>query len=239
MGGEYFGKYGGIVKDNSDGHNLGHLQVSVPALFPPNELVEARPALPYGLFFVPEKEQRVWVEFEGGDPGLPLWTGVQSIPGSWPDEAKADPPQKRVLKTASGHLVVFDDKSGEEGIQIKDGVHGHAVTVDKDGIDVKHGGAGHEITMTSDGITVKHGSTNDDLKLDSSGLTLETATGAKVSVTSSGITIDAGTTSVQVNGKRIALGAGSLPVVRLTDSGVGNLGAPVVMTVTSNPQTFA
>ena len=246
MGSEYFGKYSGIVKDNSDDQNLGQLQVSVPALFPPDDLVAARPALPYGLFFVPEKDQRVWVEFEGGDPGLPIWTGMQSIPGAWPDEAKADPPQKRVIKTASGHLMVFDDKSGEAGIQITDGVNGHIVTLNKDGIDVTLGGAAaHEIKMTSDGIDVKH-ATAGDLKLDSSGLTLATAAGAKINVAPSGITIDAGAGSVQVSASsvkvsaaNIALGPGALPVIRVGDFGVGNLGAPVAMTVTTNAITFA
>ena len=264
MGSEYFGKYSGIVKDNSDDQNLGQLQVSVPALFPPDDLVAARPALPYGLFFVPEKDQRVWVEFEGGDPGLPIWTGVQSIPDTWPDEAKADPPQKRVIKTASGHVLAFDDKSGEagiqitdgvnghivtlnkDGIQVTDGVNGHTVTLNKDGIDVTLGGAAaHEIKMTSDGIDVKH-ATAGDLKLDSSGLTLATAAGAKINVAPSGITIDAGAGSVQVSASsvkvsaaNIALGPGALPVIRVGDFGVGNLGAPVAMTVTTNAITFA
>ncbi|XXY13201.1 phage baseplate assembly protein V [Sorangium sp. So ce216] len=137
MPARYFGKYTGIVRDNRDDQLLGHLQVVVPAIFPEEEIVIARPALPYGFFFVPEKDAKVWIEFEGGDPGLPIWTGIQYVQGEWAPEAEADPPEKRVVKTASGHLVVFNDTGGEESIEIKDGKSGHTITLDKEGIKVR------------------------------------------------------------------------------------------------------
>ena len=115
---KYFGKYTGIVRDNRDAEPLGRVLVSVPAIFPPQELVQARAALPYGVFFVPEPDQKVWVEFEGGDSGLPIWTGIQYVPGEWPEEASADPPQRRVIKTASGQLVILHDHADERGIEI-------------------------------------------------------------------------------------------------------------------------
>jgi hypothetical protein len=120
---KYFGKYTGIVEDNRDPQGLGQLQVSVPTIFPPDELMTARPALPYGFYFVPERGAKVWVEFEGGDSGLPLWTGLQYVPGEWPSEAQADPPQKRLIKTASGHTVLLNDTGGEEVIEIKSNTH--------------------------------------------------------------------------------------------------------------------
>ena len=58
MASGYFGKYTGIVKDNNDDEKRGHLQISVPALFPPDDLVLARAALPFGYYFVPENEGR-------------------------------------------------------------------------------------------------------------------------------------------------------------------------------------
>ncbi|HJQ24881.1 MAG TPA: phage baseplate assembly protein V [Blastocatellia bacterium] len=120
---KYFGKYSGIVTDNLDALILGQLKVQVPAIFGPDEQVVARPALPYGVFFVPEIATKVWVEFEGGDPGLPIWTGVQSVPGEWAAEAQANPPKKRVIKTAAGHLIILDDTNGQEGIEIKSNTH--------------------------------------------------------------------------------------------------------------------
>jgi hypothetical protein len=115
---KYFGKYTGIVKDNRDEQNLGQLQVSVPAIFPEDALVTARPALPYGVFFVPEPGEKVWVEFEGGDCALAVWSGVQSVPGAWATEAAETPPKLRVIKTAKGHLIILNDKAGEERIEI-------------------------------------------------------------------------------------------------------------------------
>ncbi|HEY8947050.1 MAG TPA: phage baseplate assembly protein V [Polyangiaceae bacterium] len=118
MAEQYFAKYTGIVRENRDAEGLGQLGVSVPAIFPPQEVVRARAALPYGVFFVPEVGAKVWVEFEGGEPGLPLWTGLHYVPGEWPAEARADPPTRRLIKSATGHFVLFNDRSGEERLEI-------------------------------------------------------------------------------------------------------------------------
>lgn len=232
MPGPYYGKYTGIVKDNRDDNNLGQVKVCVPAIFPEDELMVARPALPYGYFFVPEDGAKVWVEFEGGEPGLPLWTGVQYVSGEWPDEAKASPPQLRVIKTAVGHLIIFDDKSGQESIQIKDGANGHTITLDQNGIQIKDGANSREVVLNAQGIEVKDGANQNDLKMSSSGITISRATVAKVELATGMITITAGPGLVK-------LGAGALPVIRVGDMGVGNLGAPVPITVTTNTQVMA
>lgn len=120
MADQYFGKYTGIVKDNRDGETLGQIQVSVPAIFPAEELMSARAALPYGFFFVPEVETKVWIEFEGGDPGLPIWSGVQYVPGEILPEARVNPPQKRVIKTPGGNLIILNDKSDVANLDPQD-----------------------------------------------------------------------------------------------------------------------
>lgn len=217
--GAHFGKYSGIVKDNRDDQKLGQLQLSVPSLFPPDELVTARAALPYGFFFVPENDAKVWVEFEGGDPGLPIWTGIQYVAGEWAAEAEANPPQRRVIKTASGHLVQFYDKSGEEKIEIKDGVNGHVITLDSTGIHITDGKNQHELVLDGQGVQVKDGKNMNTVTLSSSGIKAENAMGAKVSLSGP---------SVEVNGPMVKLGpSAAMPVLRIGDSGVGNLGAPV------------
>ncbi|MEU6232937.1 phage baseplate assembly protein V [Kitasatospora sp. NPDC047058] len=218
---QYFGKYTGIVKDNRDEAGLGQVKVSVPAIFPPGELMPARPALPYGYYFVPEVGTKVWVEFEGGDPGLPLWTGVQFVAGEWPQEVRADPPRSRAVRSAAGHLLLLDDTSGEEKVRITDGAHRHVLTLDADGITVEDGLHGHRITIGAEGIRA------------------ELATGAGIEMTAGSTTVDGGTGVVEVKGSLVRLGPGSSPVIRLGDSGIGNLGAPVVMTVTTNTQVMA
>jgi hypothetical protein len=242
--GQYFGKYSGIVKDNRDAEKLGKVKVSVPAIFPPDELMDARPALPFGWFYVPENDTPVWVEFEGGDATLPLWTGVQAVSGKYAAELDLDPPQKRALKTPAGHLILFDDKSGEESIKIVEAVHEHEIVLDKDG------------------ITVTDGKNKHSLKFDSSGVQATTQSGAKLELTSSGVTVDAGSSSLTLKGSSITLdasasvevkgatvnlnsslvklgSAAAMPVIRIGDSGVGNLGAPVPIIGPGSTQVLA
>lgn len=217
----YFGKYTGIVKDNRDAQKLGQITVSVPAIFPPEELMMARAALPYGVFFVPENETKVWVEFDGGDTGLPIWSGAQYVAGEWPAEAAADPPTKRVVKTKAGHLLIFDDTAGSETVEIRDGANGHVITLDASGIAIKDGVNQHQLT------------------LDGTGVTIQAVSGAKLQLTNAGVTLDAGPLPVSVTGALVRLGPGALPVIRVGDMGIGNLGAPVPITVTTNTQVLA
>ena len=233
---QYFGVYSGVVKDNSDPDKLGCLQVSVPSIFPEDEVMPARPALPYGVFFVPEVDALVWIMFEGGRPGLPLWIGVQNVSATAMAEADADPPEKRVIKTASGHVVLLNDVSGSEGIEIKDGVNGHAVTFDQKGVKIVDGANGHELEMSSSGATLK--ASGHEVVLGSSGVTVKTQTGAKVELTTSGVTVQSPGT-VEVKGSLIKLADGVLPVARVGDQGIGNLGAPVVILPPGNPKVLA
>jgi hypothetical protein len=216
VAGQHFGKYRGEVVDNRDDQHLGRLQVAVPALYPDGEALPALPALPYGVFFVPEVGAKVLVECVDGDPGDLVWTGVLPVPGSWPEEGKADPPQLRVIKTATGQLLILNDKRGEEGIEIRDAKHQHVVKLDKDGVKVTTDGAkGHQLTMTASGVTIK-------------------SSGA-LNLSGSSITVDAGGTgTVEVKGREVLLGDGQFPVFRMNDQGVGNLGAPVPLTISTN-----
>lgn len=212
MPAKYYGKYSGIVRDNVDIEKLGKITVSVPAIFPEQEEMIARPALPYGFFFVPEVGATVWVEFEGGDTTKPLWTGLQYLQGEWAREAASSPPEKRAIQTAKGHLVMFNDRSGEEAIEITHGQLLHTVKLDRDGVSIKDGRGGHELTFDASTITVRHG-----------------ATGARIEIGFGGITVDAGGGVINLSS------LAALPVLRVTDQGIGNLGAPVVMTGPGNP----
>ena len=213
MAQEYFGKYTGIVESNSHDAKLGWIDVKVPTIFGNEEVVTARPALPFGYLFAPDKEQKVWIEFEGGSTELPLWTGVQYLQDGVPDAYDLDPPEKRVLHSPSGHVMIFNDKSGSEAIEIHDGPNGHNVVLNKDGITVSDGAHGNEVVLSSSGVLMKNSS------------------GAKIELASSGITVDAGAGNITIKGLMIELkGTSSLgmPVLQAQlDTGIGNLGAPV------------
>ena len=151
MAGQYFGKYTGIVKDNSDPDKLGRLKVVVPAIFPEDEQMDATPALPYGWFWVPEVDTKVWVEFEGGDPGYPLWTGVQVIAGEWPTDAQADPPAIRAIASPTGHLLLIDDDKGS--VELRLGGASTSILLDANGIVIKDDN-GAKVAFESSGITI-------------------------------------------------------------------------------------
>jgi hypothetical protein len=161
------------------------------------------------------------------------------VSGEWATEAAVDPPTIRAIKTPSGHVLLFDDTSGQEAIQLTDGVNGHVIKLDQSGVTVTDGVSSHELSFASGGITVKEGGGN-SVELTSSSVTVKTSSGAKVEVSSTGVSVDAGPGTVEVKGSMIKLSSSAaLPVLRVTDQGIGNLGAPVVMTGPGNLQVLA
>jgi hypothetical protein len=76
----YYGKYRGTVVNNVDPLQLGRIQALVPDVQGITPTTWAMPCLPTagkgsGIFYVPEVGSGVWIEFEGGDPNYPIWTG--------------------------------------------------------------------------------------------------------------------------------------------------------------------
>src|SRR5438874_13671783 len=113
--GHYYGKYRGIVTDNSDPDDLGRVKAKVPRLLNDEETGWALPAFIYGgiseqgFFAVPDINAGVWIEFEGGDLSYPIWTGTWYSSGTIPESAK---PAQKVLKTQSGHKLILHDDAG-------------------------------------------------------------------------------------------------------------------------------
>ena len=76
-----------------------------------------------GAFFVPIIGSGVWVEFEGGNPDYPIWTG-----GFWADNqlprseagATATAPLK-VIRSQKGLMVTLDDASQTLTLSDRDG----------------------------------------------------------------------------------------------------------------------
>lgn len=104
----YFGKYRGTVVDNADPTERARLKVRVPSVLGEAE-VWARPCVSYvgdnvGLRLLPEPDTGVWVEFEGGDPTHPLWSGVFCADNPLRGGAAGE-----VLRGASIAVVLDDD----------------------------------------------------------------------------------------------------------------------------------
>ncbi|MBB6033497.1 hypothetical protein HNR73_001347 [Phytomonospora endophytica] len=85
------------------------------------------------------------------------------------------------------------------------------------------------IEMSSSVIDIKHG-------VGMAKVTLE-ASAVKAAVGAS--TLEIGAAMAKVDGPVVMLGAGAMPVLHLGDMGVGNLGAPVPITITTQTKVLA
>jgi hypothetical protein len=111
----FYGKYRGKVTTNVDPLQLGRLQVSVPAVLGDGRLSWAMPCVPYagpgvGFFTLPPVGANIWVEFEGGDPDYPIWSGCFWGQGEIP--ARPAVPDVKVLKTDGIMLRLWDLPGG-------------------------------------------------------------------------------------------------------------------------------
>jgi hypothetical protein len=108
---QFFGKYRGKVENNIDPMQLGRVQISVPAVLGEGKMSWAMPCVPFagsgvGFFAIPPVGANVWVEFEGGDPNYPIWSGCFWGVGEVP--ALPALPQMKVIKTDCITLTLSD-----------------------------------------------------------------------------------------------------------------------------------
>src|SRR5208337_3789347 len=77
---KHYGKYRGTVINNVDPEQRGRIQAIVPTVSGLLPTSWALPCVPVagqqsGIFIVPQIGASVWIEFEQGNPDLPIWTG--------------------------------------------------------------------------------------------------------------------------------------------------------------------
>jgi len=154
--GRFYGKYEGVVSANTDPKGLGRLRAYVPAVLGPD--VQSGWALPCAMFgggkdrgfiAVPEVGDTVWIEFAGGDPSRPIWSGAfwgaprsTSADGDLGTEVGSEVPAstgstrggpgRLVMRTKSGHRLYADDSSGI--VAIIAGTDGAEVRIDAKGV---------------------------------------------------------------------------------------------------------
>jgi Type VI secretion system/phage-baseplate injector OB domain len=140
----FYGKYRGIVSDIDDPEGLGRLRAQVPAVYGEQLSPWALPCAPYagpgvGLFAVPPAGAAVWVEFEGGDTSLPIWSGGWWASTDVPkDEAgtQVNTPQK-ILRSDSGLLLALDDDAHSATLSDGNGANLMKISVDSGEIRVQ------------------------------------------------------------------------------------------------------
>jgi len=194
----YYGKYRGFVVNNQDSEKRGRLQLSVPEVLGDAVTGWALPCLPFGgladqgLFMIPEIDAAVWVEFEAGDINRPIWTGVYWRQSSdVPAEAQKDEPTTRMLKTPSGHILRFDDASGEEKFVLHHPADAE-LTIDHQGTVILRDGGGGTVTMDADaGKLVLEDQHRNSITMDANGIKIQDKNGNLIQLKAGEITIKA------------------------------------------------
>lgn len=151
-----FGKYRGKVTANTDPMLMGRIQVTAAAALG-TACVWALPCAPFagasvGFFAIPPVGANVWVEFEGGNPDFPIWSGCFWGIGEWP--ASMALPQMLVVKTQTATLTL-NDLPGIGGITIQT-ADGKKIAISATGIEINDG-MGGSISMKGPKVTVNNG----------------------------------------------------------------------------------
>ena len=163
-GKRYYGIYRGTVVLNIDPMQMGRISVIVPDVGSVTPSTWAMPSVPIagkqsGVFVMPQIGSGVWVQFEGGDPDYPVWTG-----GWWgnaaevPALALAGPPgdPNIVLQTTLQNSLVISDLPGPTGGIMLKSTTGATIIVNDTGIYIQNG-KGASIIMTGPTVTINEG----------------------------------------------------------------------------------
>jgi uncharacterized protein involved in type VI secretion and phage assembly len=148
----FFGKYRGVV-DQVDAATM-RIKAKVPAVLGDQVSGWARACTPYagngyGFAFLPDAGVGVWIEFEGGDASLPIWSGCYWHDGEAPSDATAT---VMALVTSAGQKLLFDVDQGS--ITIED-QNGNTITLDDSGVTLSRGG--QSVAIADGSVSVNDG----------------------------------------------------------------------------------
>lgn len=218
-----FGKCRGFVVNNQDPEKRGRLKLRIPSVLGTQESDWALPCLPYGgfdqqgMFFVPDKDAQVWVEFEEGDISRPIWVGTfWQQESDVPEDAARVEPTTRMLRTNSGHILQFDDKAGEEKFRLFHPADAEMI-IDKKGSISLTDSSGAILKMDAENSEIIVEDANGNIMtMNSSGTRVEDSNGNIIEMGKAGITADASaTTKVVVKAGQVHLGGeGGEPVIK-------------------------
>jgi uncharacterized protein involved in type VI secretion and phage assembly len=151
-----YGKFRGVVTDNNDPEQQGRIQAKVVELFGDEPTGWAMACVPFappqkGFLMLPEVDSWVWIEFEGGDPSHPIWTGCFWPQSQGPSVAS---PSVKILETKAGNKITLDDTDGSETVEITD-KNGATITLNQQGVEIKKGGM--KVQLTDSQVSINDG----------------------------------------------------------------------------------
>lgn len=164
MANSFYGKYRGMVLNNIDPLMIGRLMVQVPDVLGLGTTSWAMPCVPLagtqmGMYVIPLIGSGVWIEFEGGDPDYPIWTGC-----FWGSSAEVPPlafaglpvSPNIVVQTSGQNSIVVSDLPGPTGGIMLKSTTGASIIVNDTGIYIQNG-KGASIIMAGPSVTINNG----------------------------------------------------------------------------------
>ncbi len=153
-----------MVLNNVDPMMIGRVQVQVPDVLGLGISSWAMPCVPIagpqmGVYVIPLISSGVWVEFEGGDPDYPIWSGC-----FWGSTAEVPPlafaglpvSPNIVLQTTGQSTIVVSDLPGPTGGIMLKSLTGASIIVNDTGIYIQNG-KGASIIMAGPTVTINNG----------------------------------------------------------------------------------
>jgi Type VI secretion system/phage-baseplate injector OB domain len=217
---KYPGKFRAFVKDNKDPEGLGRVRLIIPSVLGDAETDWALPCFPYGggsaqgFIAVPPVDAMVVAEFMEGELSSPIWTGsFYRTRNDMPEEFPVGDPTVKILKTTSGHLLMFEDKGGSEAITLKSAKEA-SVVLDENGSIALTDKKGAKVTLDADaGTLVVEDANGNSLTFDSNGIAAKDSSGNEIVTEAAGITVKG--TSIKIEGQSVAIGGqGGEPLVK-------------------------
>lgn len=131
--GKYYSSYRGFVYDNVDPDNMGRVQLLIP------EIAGNKPyitwALPkgcfsgtthdgktYGTHILPQNGDLVWVEFQRGNPALPIWSFGYPGKGEKPMIPSLMGDNVYWFRTPGGNIVSINDTDNTIHATLSNGI---------------------------------------------------------------------------------------------------------------------
>jgi len=165
---KFYGKYRGTVLNNIDPMGIGRIMASVPAvstLLPTSWCLPCFPAAGklMGISAMPQIGAGVWIEFEGGDPDYPIWTGsfwglAAEVPAdaAMPSVSNNPATPSIVMQTTLMNKIVISDVPGPTGGIILQTATGASITINTLGITISNG-LGAQITLMGPKVDINQG----------------------------------------------------------------------------------
>ena len=155
---EYFGKYRGEVENAVDPLGLGRVQVSVPDVLGDGQLAWAMPCIMgagpgVGFFALPPQGAKIWVEFERGDPGYPIWSGGFWVAGDTPVSFG---PEQAMTKCWAGDNFKLEvlDAPGLASLTLSLATPAGDAVISAGAEELKLDFAGSSIKIAADGVSI-------------------------------------------------------------------------------------